>query len=44
MTIPQTFDEAFTRVKELVAIFGENKSFYTSIAYNEADARKDFIE
>jgi type I site-specific restriction endonuclease len=44
MTIPQTFDEAFTRVKELVAIFEENESFYTSMAYNEADARKDFID
>lgn len=44
MAIPQTFDEAFTRVKELVAIFQENESFYTSISYNEADARKDFID
>jgi adenine-specific DNA-methyltransferase len=44
MAIPQTFDEAFARVKELVAIFKENESFYTSSGYNEADARKDFID
>src|SRR2546425_4670074 len=44
MSIPQTFDEAFARVKELVAIFKENESFYTSSGYNEADARKDFID
>src|SRR6266699_573133 len=40
----QTFDEAFARVKELVAIFKENEGFYTSSGYNEADARKDFID
>jgi len=44
MAIPQTFDEAFARVKELVTIFKENESFYTSSGYNEADARKDFID
>ena len=44
MPIPQTFDEAFTRVKELVAIFKQNESVYTGPRYNEADARKDFID
>ena len=44
MSIPQTFDAAFARVKELVTIFKENESFYTSSGYNEADARKDFID
>ncbi len=44
MAIPQTFDEAFARVKELATIFKENESFYTSSGYNEADARKDFID
>ena len=44
MGIPQTFDEAFSRVKELVANFKQNESFYLAPAYNEADARKDFID
>src|SRR5229473_3644211 len=44
MAIPQTFDEAFARAKELVAVFKENEVFYTSAGYNEADARKDFID
>lgn len=28
MPIPQTFDDAFTRVQELVAVFKQNESFY----------------
>src|SRR5437773_939643 len=44
MNIPQTFDEAFARVRELVAIFRDNESVYTGPRYNEADARKDFID
>lgn len=44
MTIPQSFTEAFTRVRELVDIFKENESVYLSPRYNEADARKDFID
>src|SRR6058998_480691 len=44
MDIPQTFDEAFARVKELVALFKDNESVYLGPRYNEADARKDFID
>ena len=44
MPIPQTFGEAFARVKELVTTFKENESFYTGSAYQEAEARKDFID
>jgi type I restriction-modification system DNA methylase subunit len=40
----QTFTEAFTRVKQLAAIFKGNESFYLGAGYNEADARKDFID
>jgi hypothetical protein len=38
MPIPQTFDEAFARVKELVTTFKENEAFYTGSAYQEAEA------
>ena len=44
MAIPQTFDEAFVRVKELVEIFKQNKAFFLAPGYSEADARKDFID
>jgi type I restriction-modification system DNA methylase subunit len=44
MPIPQIFDEAFARVKELVNTFKENEAFYTGSAYQEAEARKDFID
>lgn len=44
MPISQTFDEAFARVKELVRTFQENEAFYTGTAYQEAEARKDFID
>src|SRR5438874_3629534 len=44
MAIPQTFDEAFARVKELVTTFKENEAFYTGPTYQEAEARKDFID
>jgi hypothetical protein len=30
MAIPQTFDEAFERAKQLVAIFSENEGKYLS--------------
>jgi putative tryptophan/tyrosine transport system substrate-binding protein len=40
MPIPQTFDEAFARVKERVRTFQENEAFYTGTAYQEAEARK----
>ncbi|MFZ0748157.1 MAG: N-6 DNA methylase, partial [Pyrinomonadaceae bacterium] len=44
MPIPQTFDEAFARIRELVNTFKENEAFYTGSAYQEAEARKDFID
>ena len=44
MAIPQSFDEAFARVKELVEIFKQNENFYLAPGYGEADARKDFID
>jgi len=44
MPIPQTFAEAFIRVKELVSTFKDNEAFYTGPGYQEVDARKDFID
>jgi len=44
MAIPQTFDEAFARVQELVSIFNENEARYLSTGYSEAQARLDFID
>ncbi len=44
MSVPHGFDEAFDRAKQLVTIFKENESFYLGSGYNEADARKDFID
>ena len=38
------FDEAFRRVKELVADFRANEKFYLSPAYQEQEARHDFID
>lgn len=42
--IPYNFDEAFERVKELVAVFQQNDKQYLSAAYSEAQARLDFID
>ena len=42
--LPQTFDEAFTRVKDLVATFKENERAFLSPSYSEVDVRKDFID
>jgi hypothetical protein len=42
--IPQSFDEAFERVKHLVAIFKKNEKQYLTPAYSEAQARLDFID
>jgi type I restriction-modification system DNA methylase subunit len=42
--IPQTFDEAYERVKHLVSIFRQNEKQYLSSAYSEAQARLDFID
>lgn len=44
MAIPQTFDEAFERAKQLVSIFNENEGKYLSPGYSEAQARLDFID
>ena len=38
------FDEAFRRVKELVADFKANESFFLSSQFSEAQARKDFVD
>jgi hypothetical protein len=43
-TMPMGFDEAFRRVKELVATFRANEKFYLSPAYQEQEARRDFID
>lgn len=42
--MPTAFDEAFTRVKELVADFKANETYYLSPQFSEAQARKDFID
>jgi nitrate/nitrite-specific signal transduction histidine kinase len=39
--MPTGFDEAFRRVKELVADFRTNEKFYLSPAYQEQEARRD---
>lgn len=44
MLPPQTFDEAFDRVKGLVATFRENEREFLSPSYSESDVRKDFID
>jgi len=44
MAVPQTFDEAFTSVKELVSIFQQNEERYLSPGYSETQARLDFID
>ena len=40
----ENFAHAFERIGNLVAIFQKNESHYLSSGYNEADARKDFID
>jgi hypothetical protein len=42
--MPTGFDEAFRAVKELVATFRNNERFYLSSDYQEAEARRDFID
>ncbi|HVS21804.1 MAG TPA: N-6 DNA methylase, partial [Pyrinomonadaceae bacterium] len=44
MAIPQTFDEAFARARQLVSIFGQNEGKYLAPGYSEAQARLDFID
>jgi len=38
------FDAAFARVQQLAADFQANEKFYLSPAYQEAEARRDFID
>src|SRR5205085_10650017 len=38
------FDDAFERVKQLVADFQANENFYLSPQYQEQEARHDFID
>ena len=40
----ENFTHAFERIGDLVEIFKQNESHYLSSGYNEADARKDFID
>jgi adenine-specific DNA-methyltransferase len=51
--VPATFEAAcrvvklyaaFARVKQLVADFRANEKFYLSPAYQEQEARRDFID
>lgn len=44
MLPPQTFDEAFDRVKGLVTTFRENEREFLAPSYSEVDVRKDFID
>src|SRR5207245_9245527 len=43
-TMPSGFDAAFAKVKGLVADFRANEQFYLSPAYQEQEARRDFID
>lgn len=42
--IPQTFNEAFERVGQLVSVFKQNEHKYLSPTYSELQARIDFID
>jgi predicted type IV restriction endonuclease len=42
--MPAGFDAAFAKVKQLVADFRANEKFYRSPAYQEQEARRDFID
>ena len=42
--MPATFEDAFERVKQLAADFKANEKFHLSPAYQEAEARRDFID
>ena len=42
--MPSNFDQALLKVKQLVADFKENEKFYLSAAYQEQEARHDFID
>jgi hypothetical protein len=42
--MPANFEDAFERVKQLAADFKANEKFYLSPAYQEAEARRDFVD
>jgi len=42
--MPTPFDEAFRRVKELVADFKANETYFLSPQFSEMQARKDYID
>jgi len=42
--MPAGFNAAFAKVKQLVADFRANEKFYLSPAYQEQEARRDFID
>jgi adenine-specific DNA-methyltransferase len=43
--MPQTiFEQSFLAIKKLVADFRENSRFYLTAAYQEQEARHDFID
>ena len=42
--IPQTFEDAFQRVKHLASVFKQNEKQYLEQSYSEAQARLDFID
>jgi len=42
--MPTAFDEAFRQVRDLVAIFKANETFYLSPQFSEAQTRKDFLD
>ncbi len=42
--MPAEFDTAFARMKEFVADFRANEKFHLSPAYQEQEARRDFID
>ncbi len=42
--MPANFDDAFERVKQLAADFKAGEQHYLSAAYQEAEARRDFID
>jgi adenine-specific DNA-methyltransferase len=43
-TMSSGFDVVFAKVKALVADFRANEKFYLSPAYQEQEARRDFID
>ncbi len=42
--MPSNFEQAFEQVKQLAEKFKAHASFYLSPKYQEAEARRDFID